>query len=298
MAVYSIKELEQLSNVKAHTIRIWEQRYNMFTPERTDTNIRLYNDEQLKKLLNVCVLMNNGMKVSAISKLSNKQIGVEIDKYIQSSLQNEHQDETIINQMIITISNFDEAQFEKLFSNAVLRFGLLNTYVKIVYPMLVRMGLLWSKSDVIPAQEHFLSNLIKQKLFAAIDALPLPAKPDQTWVLFLTEEEEHELGLLFSNYLIRQSGKKVIYLGQRVPYDNLATVVQKNKPTHLFTFIVKKPSGNFLEEFIKKFTKDFKGLTLCISGSEHKDFSKYKQVEMVKDVHSLLGIMDPKMFNK
>lgn len=298
MAVYSIKELEQLSNVKAHTIRIWEQRYNMFTPERTDTNIRLYNDEQLKKLLNVCVLMNNGMKVSAISKLSNKQIGVEIDKYIQSSLQNEHQDETIINQMIIAISNFDEAQFEKLFSNAVLRFGLLNTYVKIVYPMLVRMGLLWSKSDVIPAQEHFLSNLIKQKLFAAIDALPLPAKPDQTWVLFLTEEEEHELGLLFSNYLIRQSGKKVIYLGQRVPYDNLASVVQKNKPTHLFTFIVKKPSGNFLEEFIKKITKDFKGLTLCISGSEHKDFSKYKQVEMVKDVHSLLGIVDPKMFNK
>lgn len=297
MSSYSIKQLEQLSNVKAHTIRIWEQRYNMFTPKRSDTNIRLYDDEQLKKLLNVCILMNHGMKISAISKFNQDQISKEIDKITISSQQNDHKIESIINQLIIAISNFDEAQFDKIFSSVVWGYGLLNTYVKIIYPMLSRIGFLWLKSNVIPVQEHFVSNLIKQKLFAAIDALPIPTKTDQTWILFLKENEEHEIGLLFANFLIRQSGRRVIYLGQRIPYDNLKEVIQLNNPTHLFTFFVTNQEENSTEKFIKKLSTEYKNLTICISGNNSSIISKHKNILMLDSVQQLLELIHPTTFD-
>ncbi len=297
MSSYSIKQLEQLSNVKAHTIRIWEQRYNMFTPQRSDTNIRLYDDEQLKKLLNVCILMNHGMKISAISKFNQDQISKEIDKITISSQQNDQKIESIINQLIISISNFDEAQFDKIFSSVVWGYGLLNTYVKIIYPMLSRIGFLWLKSNVIPAQEHFVSNLIKQKLFAAIDALPIPTKTDQTWILFLKENEEHEIGLLFANFLIRQSGRRVIYLGQRIPYDNLKEVIQLNNPTHLFTFFVTNQEENSTEKFINKLSTDYKNLSICISGKKSCITSSHKNVLILNEVLQLLELIHPETFN-
>lgn len=291
MAFYSIKELEQLSNVKAHTIRIWELRYKILTPERTDTNIRLYDDDQLKKLLNVCALMNNGMKISQVSKLSVKEIGIEIDKLIASINPSNQQQETIISQMIIAITNFDETHFEKTFANSILRFGLLSTYSDIIYPLLIRVGLLWTKSDIIPAQEHFMSNLIKQKLFAAIDAMVLPSKPDQTWILFLNEYEEHEIGLLFANYILRKQGKKVIYLGQKVPYDNLSNVILKNKPTHIITFFVKKHFETEINQFLKRTKKDFKNVTICLTGNE-EILSKIasEDIKIIHNIHSLIQI--------
>jgi len=292
MAVYSIKELEQLSNVKAHTIRIWEQRYNMFTPERTDTNIRLYNDDQLKKLLNVCTLMNHGMKISHISKLSSKQINNELDKLITSLGTIDQQFGTILNQMIVALTNFDESHFDKIFSNSILRFGLISTYTEVIYPLLIRVGLLWTKNDIIPAQEHFLSNLIKQKLFAAIDALPLPNNPSQTWILFLNENEEHEIGLLFANYLLRQYGKKVIYLGQKVPYDNLSTVIKSNKPTHAYTFFVKNHTDKDVSNFIKMSKKDFKNLTICLSSNDILTSQNLgENIKIIKNISSLIEII-------
>ena len=291
MAFYSIKELEQISNIKAHTIRIWELRYKILTPERTDTNIRLYDDEQLKKLLNVCVLMSNGMKISHVSKLTNKQIGIEIDKLVATINPSNPLYEAIISQMIIAITNFDEAHFEKAFSNSMLRFGLLSTYTEIIYPLLIRVGLLWTKSDIIPAQEHFMSNLIKQKLFAAIDAMVLPSKPDQTWILFLNEYEEHEIGLLFANYILRKQGKKVIYLGQKVPYDNLSNVILKNKPTHIYTFFVKKHFETEINQFLKRTKKDFKNVTICLTGNE-EILSKIplEDIKIIHNIHSLIEI--------
>jgi MerR family transcriptional regulator, light-induced transcriptional regulator len=143
--------------MKAHTIRIWEMRYGLLQPERTDTNIRYYDDKQLKKLLNVCALLGEGMKISKIGDLTDKQINDEIEKIIVNLAEKDIQYETIINQVIIAISSFDEILFEKIFSNAILRFGLIGTYLKVIYPLLVRIGLMWSKDDILPAQEHFLS---------------------------------------------------------------------------------------------------------------------------------------------
>ncbi|MEO6687349.1 MAG: MerR family transcriptional regulator [Dyadobacter sp.] len=295
MALYSIKDLERISNQKAHTIRIWEQRYGLLVPERTETNIRFYDDNQLKKLLNVCTLMNKGMKISHISKLTKSEMDSEIDKIIAESYQSEEQIETVINQALISLSTYDHIFFDELFSNAVARFGMAKTYTQIIYPLLVRTGLMWIKDDLLPAQEHFLSNLIKQKLFSAIDALPLPKNADQSWILFLNESEDHEIGLLFANYVIRQHGKKVIYLGQRVPYNNLTNVVEQCKPTHIYSFFVRNQYENELSELIKKLSGDFGSIVICISGGDHnvQKIAEDNNVMQIKSIESLIEILTP-----
>lgn len=268
MSNYSIKDLERISNQKAHTIRIWEQRYGLLQPARTDTNIRYYDDTQLKKLLNVCTLVDRGMKISRVSKLSQTEIASEIDKIISESFHSDVHIEALINQLLIAIATFDAQLFDQLFNDSVKRLGMKKTYINIVYPLLVRTGLMWSKDDLLPSQEHFLSNLIRQKLFTAIDQLPYPKQPEQTWILFLNEDEDHEIGLLFANYLIRQYGKKVIYLGARVPYQDLKTVVEACKPTHIYTFLVRTLPDNQLESLVQQLHSDFGQYELLISGGD------------------------------
>lgn len=290
MSFYTIKDLERLSGQKAHTIRAWELRYALLSPERTDTNIRYYNDDQLKKLLNVCTLMDRGMKISHISKLSKQQLNDEIDKIIAGTYQEDTQIEGIIREALVAVTSYNEPLFNEMFSAAVGIMGLKNTYLKVVYPLLVRTGLMWTSDALIPSQEHFLSNLIRQKLFAAIDNLPLPKKSDQTWVLFLNEQEEHEIGLAFANYLLRQHGKKVVYLGAKVPYVNLANVVRTTRPTHIYTFFVRNPLENELEQLIENIISDFEEVLFCISGGDEKLTKKIENqhVKFITTVDSLL----------
>jgi DNA-binding transcriptional MerR regulator len=294
MSTYSIRDLEKISNMKAHTIRIWEQRYGLLTPERTDTNIRYYNDDHIKKLLNVCTLLNQGMKISKISKLDKSQIADEIDKIIAGSFQSDIHIEAIINQMLIAITTFNVQLFDELFTGSVKRLGLKKTYEKILYPLLVRTGLMWVKDDLLPSQEHFLSNLIRQKLFSAIDSLPAPTGSDQKWVLFLNEEEDHEIGLLFASYLIRQQGKEVIYLGARVPYNDLALVVKQSQPTHIYSFFVRNQFEDQIDTLLDRLTSDFKNMAICISGpyDQTKPAIAGKQVTQIANIENLIEILN------
>ena len=294
MSTYSIKDLERISNQKAHTIRIWEQRYHLLEPNRSETNIRSYSDDQLKKLLNVCTLMNKGMKISHISKLSKKEIASEIDAIIADSFQGDVHIQAIINQALIAIATYDVALFDELFANSVQRMGLKKTYMRIIYPLLVRTGLMWTKDDLLPAQEHFLSNLIRQKLFSAIDSLPRSQEPDQTWVLFLNEEENHEIGLLFAYHLLRQHGKKVIYLGAQVPYTDLYSVVNECKPTHIYTFFVRNAPIEEVEDYLTKLGTDFSNTTICISGGDDnvQKIARDKQVTFISTVESLTEMLN------
>jgi DNA-binding transcriptional MerR regulator len=293
MSFYTIKDLERLSSQKAHTIRIWEQRYALLSPERTDTNIRYYNDEQLKKLLNVCTLIDRGMKISHISRLSKTEMADEIEKIIAGTYQLDSQIESMISQALIAIATYDEPLFSEVFSGSVGVLGLKNAYIKIIYPLLVRTGMMWTNDTLLPAQEHFLSNLIRQKLFTAIDSLPLPIAPDQTWVLFLNEQEDHEIGLLFANYLLRQHGKKVIYLGARVPYDNLSSVIQNSQPTHIYTFLVRNQLSEESELLVNNLTSDFGTATICISGGDEKlsNTIKEKNIHQITSIESLIDII-------
>lgn len=170
--MYSIQDLENLSGIKAHTIRIWEKRYQLLNPSRTDTNIRIYGDEDLKKLLNVSTLLAKGGKISKISKLEVIEIANQVE-LLSSPTSSDNNIELFINNLISSGLVFDVAKFESTFSSAIIRLGLKEMYFQVLLPTLMKIGLLWGKSEIIPAQEHLISNLIKQKLFASIDGLPL-----------------------------------------------------------------------------------------------------------------------------
>jgi DNA-binding transcriptional MerR regulator len=221
MAVYSIKELENLSGIKAHTIRIWEKRYNLIEPYRTTTNIRYYTDQELKKILNVAMLNRHGIKISNIAKLTDKELKDEIFRVCSSNSSLEN----IIDSLIITMIDMDEIKFNSIVNKAISKHGFTNAFLTVVYPFLEKIGVLWMAGDINPAQEHFVVNLIRQKLISAVDGFSNQFNPNaQKFLLFLPEGEWHEIGLLFALYLIKEAGHEVLYLGQSVPYsDVLAT---------------------------------------------------------------------------
>lgn len=266
MSVYSIRDLERITNTRAHTIRIWEQRYGLLEPERTETNIRFYNDEHVKKLLNVCTLLNQGFKISHVSQWSTEEIQEKIDGIIADSAQADEHVEAWINQALAAIATYDTHSFNKLWNEAVTQLDLTQTYEKVLYPLLVRTGLMWTKDALLPAQEHFLSNLVRQKLFAAIDALALPEKSNQVWLLFLHEGEEHEIGLLFAYYSILKAGQSAVYLGARVPYSDLKAVASDITPTHIYTFFVSNQSGSHEQTLLAQLVADFPNCRICFSG--------------------------------
>ncbi len=240
MDSFSISELQKFSGIKAHTIRIWEQRYDALKPNRSEGNTRYYNGSQLRRLLNIVSLLNSDYKVSELCSMPDKKLVNLLDEKLSQSISVDHAYEYFISQIISSTIQFNEMQFDKLFANCILRFGLKGTYVHIIYPALIRLGVMWSKDAILPAQEHFITNLIRQKLLSAIDALPPSTASTNSWMLFLPEDEFHEAGLLLSNFLIRQMGMKVIYLGANVPFDSLKIAVKEIKPTHLLSFIVRK----------------------------------------------------------
>ena len=279
MSQYSISDLEKLSGIKAHTIRIWEQRYHIFTPLRSDGNIRSYNDDQVRRLLNISTLIKLGIKISRISALTDVEINELLEKSIQQASDEDAKDSVFIHKLIAAGIDYNEHEFDKTFKHAIKKYGLVMCYQKVIYPMLVKIGLLWGKSEIIPAQEHFISNLLKQKLYHAIEQLPAPPSTAETWILFLPEEEDHEVGLLLSSFLIRTANKRVIYLGQRVPYYNLKAVLEDLKPEYMQYFIVRYHSSEWIQSFVNNMKKDFPKIQKYICGAKYL----FEQVKLPKD---------------
>ncbi len=263
MGQYSIKELERLSGIKAHTIRIWEKRYNVLDPERTDTNIRLYSDQDLKKLLNLSLLYRHGDKISKISKLSAEQLNERI-----RNLNDEMQDvESYIEQLTICMIEMDEAKFEKFLSQYILKFGFERTVLDVVFPFLKRVGILWLSDNINPIQEHFISHLIRQKIIVAIDSLPMHKEKGVPKVmLFLPENELHEISLLFYHYLIRKMGFNTFYLGQHVPVQSLVEAASIYKPDYLISNFSYSPEYERLNEYIDSLSQNFNKCGIYLTG--------------------------------
>src|SRR5512145_871377 len=193
MGAYTIRELENLSGIKAHTIRIWEKRYGLIAPQRTSTNIRTYCESELKKLLNISILNRNGLKISKIAQLSSDEINDRINKYTLDIIGTESQMENLTLSMI----DMDEHRFEQVFAKSVIKFGFEEAVIKVLYPFFVKIGLMWQTDSVYATQEHFITNLVKQKLFVALDGITISEKENQKFsFFFLPEGELHELGLL------------------------------------------------------------------------------------------------------
>ena len=287
MDFFSISQLEQFSGIKAHTIRIWEQRYNALSPSRSDGNTRSYDNAQLRRLLNISTLLQDGHKPSKLCKMSDNKLFQLMESKLTDNTLNDPSYEYFVSQLIVASTGFDEVYFDKIFSNCLLRLGMRDTYVKVIYPLLNRIGLLWAANKISPAYEHFCSNMVKQKLSAAIDALPPPKSSRKSWLLFLRENEFHDIGLLFSYFLLKQAGKKVIYLGSNVPMDTLSQAVHETAPAHLFMFMVHYDSPEETNDYLKALKKLFGNTTIHISGNERllsalkpaKEINKISSVE-------------------
>lgn len=287
MNAYHISDLERLTGIKAHTIRIWERRYKLIEPHRTSTNIRYYDDEQVKKLLKIATLLGQGIKISKVAELSDKQINAEM-----RSLEADAPDDAIIaamvNELTAAMLTFDESAFEKVFSSAALRFGMYQAMVRVFYPFLKKTGLMWSFSEAMPVQEHFASAIIRRKLIVAIDGLPAPTRKSKTFLLFLPADEWHETGLLLSDYLIRSKGYRTIYLGQNVPADNLTQLISATKPSYLLTLYVARQDQQSLEQDMYRIATQNKNLQVLVGGTP----SLLQQIRKAKNITLLTSPAD------
>jgi DNA-binding transcriptional MerR regulator len=245
---YTIKDLERLSGIKAHTIRAWEQRYAFLNPDRTDTNIRYYNGSDLRKLLNVAVLNQKGIKISKIVEMSDAEMNARVIEFTSDF----GDQKTQIEGLVIAMIDLDEQRFDHTISGCILRQGFEGTMLNVVYPFFKKVGVLWQTGSINVAQEHFISNLIRQKLIVAVDSLPRAERPDaKKYMLFLPNGELHEMGLLFYNYIIQKSGHKVVYLGQSVPLADLKEVMRIQSPDFCVTALLSYNSTEEIEKVLQ-----------------------------------------------
>jgi DNA-binding transcriptional MerR regulator len=286
MNLFSISQLSQFSGIKPHTIRIWEKRYNALNPNRSTGNTRYYDNAQLRRLLNIVSLTECGYKLADICAMTDKKLFALVDE-IKNVSQNESA-EYFVSQLIAAGMGFNEEHFEKIFSHCLVRFGMKDAYIQVIYPMLSRVGILWSTDHMAAAHEHFISNLLRQKLFTAINSLPPPTSSQGIWLLFLPEDEFHEIGLLLANYLIRLSGRKVIYLGSNVPLQSVTIVIQQTKPENLLLFIVHNQLSEDLKHYFNQLVKIFNG-QIYLAGNEKliTHLKTFKKIQPLKDIKSL-----------
>ena len=251
---FSIKNLEHLSGIKAHTIRIWEKRYNLFEPERTDTNIRLYNLEILQKLLNVTLLYNNGYKISKIASLSHQEINENVHKLTI----NKNADDWSLGLFKLAMINFDQRLFTKTFNDLLEQFSFSEIFKNVFVPLMNELGVLWQTNSISPSHEHFITSLIKQKIHAMCEDLQQNStrRTDRRFVLFLPDNEIHELGLLYLQYEVLNNGFQCVFLGQSVPIESLSNLIDIGEPITFISYFTIEPAQDKIESYLNTFNSE------------------------------------------
>jgi DNA-binding transcriptional MerR regulator len=292
MNAFTIKDIENLSGIKAHTIRIWEQRYSFLTPRRTGTNIRYYSNDELQKVLNIALLNKYGYKISHIDRMSAMEMAEKILElsHIQA------QQERVVNQLIHCMSDLKMDEFESALDIYIKAKGIEKTIIQILFPFLERIGILWVTNHINPAQEHLVSNIIRQKLITGIDGIKNTGQPTITSLLFLPEGEHHELGLLFIHYLLKMQGIKVLYLGTNVPLKNVASVASLTNPDFLYAHLTSVAPNFSFERFLFNAHQTMPEKKFIISGALTQSYKKRIPVnfslkpslsEVMEYIHSL-----------
>lgn len=260
-----IKDLENITGIKAHTLRIWEQRYRIFTPHRTDTGIRYYDEDQLRLILNISILNNNGYKISRIAEMSVEEIREKCQQLSENKSKYDGQIQSLISTMML----FDEKEFNKILSINILKLGIEDTMTQIVFPFMEQIGLLWLSGSIHPAHEHFISNLIRQRLFVAIDNLSVrPGTEAKKFLVFVPTGESHDLSLLFANYVLRSRGHDVIYLGSQTPFEDLHKIFDVRRPDYILSIITSLNSNVSIQTFISNLGRHWKDCEILLSGAQ------------------------------
>ena len=253
-SVFSIKDLENLSGIKAHTIRIWEKRYNILEPIRTETNIRTYDLASLQKLLNIVLLNSYGYKISRISELTTEKIALLVREIISEKNSNNH----ALNAFKMAMINFDQALFLNTYTNLLSEKTFREVFYDVIIPLMNEIGLLWQAGTISPAQEHFISYLIKQKLLINTEKVQIlePTRDDKVFVLYLPENEIHELGLMYLNYEILLHGYKTIYLGESVPIESLKDMKKYFDNIVYISYLTVKPTKDTINDYMKEISTE------------------------------------------
>lgn len=287
MNAFTIKDLENLSGIKAHTIRIWEQRYSFLKPQRTTTNIRYYTNEELKTILNVALLNKYGFKISHIGRMQPEEI---IDRILSLGDVKAVQ-ERVVNELVKAMIEFDMEKFEKIIANYITAKGIERTVLQIIFPFLEKIGILWQTGHIHPAQEHLVTNVVRQKMIFAIETAVPRIRLEKSCLLFLPEGEHHELGLLFIHYLLKIRGTRIIYLGANVPVKDVEQVIKLRQPDLIFVHLTATcPNFNF-DKFLQFTGHHFSGTPVIISGLLTQQYKK-KVPDNVHFKHSLAEVME------
>ncbi len=290
MAVYSISDLEKLCGIKAHTIRIWEQRYHILEPKRTKTNIRYYEDDDLRKILNIALLNKNGFKISKIATLTDQEIMEKVGEI--SEINFEHH--TQLDALTISMIEMDEVKFDKIVRTNIKQLGFEETMLSVVYPFLDKLSILWLTGSIHPVQESFMSFLIRQKLLAAIDQLGLQSGANaKTFMIYLPTGESQELSLLFLSYLLQSRGHKVIYLGQNITINDLKDAFAIRKPDYLFTMITESYTNQSVEVYIEELSNSFPDCEILLSGYQviAQDIKRRGQIRPLASLEDTLNYL-------
>lgn len=287
-STFSIKDLENLSGIKAHTIRIWEKRYDLLGPMRTDTNIRLYDIKNLQKLLNVVLLTNFGYKISKISKLDQEEIEKFVLKIQTDKTVNNH----VLSQFKMAMLNFDQSLFVKTYNDLLSKKDFSTIFFETFIPLLEEIGILWTTNTITPAHEHFISHLIKQKILIEIEKYQIQQKQisDETFVLYLPFNEIHDLGLLFLHHEIITKGHHSVYLGRSLPIENLIDLNNHFKKITYITYLTVEPSEDEVENYINVFNNTIlndNSNELLIFGRKAQTINNEKLPKRIKSIENI-----------
>lgn len=283
MAAYKIKDLERISGIKAHTIRIWEKRYGILNPSRTETQIRTYNDDELKLLINIALLSNHGFKISKLASFSNLQIEKEVKNIVLNNTE-----DTAIDELILSLLEMDETRFSLVLNGLFAKYPVSEVYSKFIIPFLEKMGYLWQTGSIHPGQEHFISHLIRQKIIAEIDKLPPVTDNTKRVALYLPEHEWHELTLLIYKHHLCLNGIKTYYFGQALPFYALSKIIKDIKPTHLISSWITQVEPELLLHHCKELVK-LTSAPIYISGFQANNLV-YQFPENVRVINKLADI--------
>jgi DNA-binding transcriptional MerR regulator len=270
MNSFTIKDIENITGIKAHTIRVWEQRYNFLKPQRSDTNIRYYSNNELITVLNIALLNKNGFKISHIDKMSESDLKAKILSLSQAQAQQER----TVNELVEHMIELDVDKVEKILDNFIAHKGIERTITQIIFPFLERIGILWLTNRINPAQEHLVTNIIRQKLILGIDGVKSPIQTNKSVLLFLPEGEHHELGLLFIYYLLKSRGIRVYYIGANAPLKDVEYLTHYKPPTLIYSHLTAVANNFNFERFLFNVGVQLKSFNVIISGLLTQNYKK------------------------
>ena len=278
MEQYSIHDLDKLSGIKAHTIRVWERRFKIVTPHRTGTNRRRYGDDELRRIINISILKRNGFKISEIAKFSTSEIEEKVS-FLSKDVFNP---DTQIDSLVVAMVDYNEKAVNDVLIRSMMNRGMEETMAAIVFPFLKRIGIMWQTGTADVGSEHFITNIFRQKLISAIDTLSPVLKPKRKKIiLFLPENELHEIGLLFFNYVIKKMGHESLYLGQSTPLFAAVAVNKKWKADIIITGLMSGFPGLKSDEYLANLVKSFPKQKILVAGELAKSATILKDKRLI-----------------